>query len=886
MPARNGKWELKNKDKHCWGLYSICIAVVVLAFGSGVRAEEAAQPEISPPKLLKFVHATYPSKAKEKGLEGAVDLTVVVTVEGMAEEIQVLTSVGHGFDEAAIAAVSQFTFEPAMMDGNPIPVRIGYTYRFKLEKKEVKIEPGQVVSGTIKERGVGLPIVGAEVTIEGKARTSTNNKGEFALKRIAPGTYKVFVNHSEYQQMETDLVVEEGKQLELALRLEPLIDNPYEVVVKGKKQEAVVTRYVLEQRTLETVPGTFGDPLRVVETLPGVARSMFNSGMLIIRGAMPGDSNVFVDGVYVPLLYHFMSGPSVINPNFLDSIDYYPGNFPTRYGGAIAGAVDITPKREAVENWGGELDINLLNAGAFLEGPITDKGGFRLAARRSYVDLVIAAAMKIAGEDGVLVAPFYWDFQGQAYYNIDPDNRVELFWMGSHDSLKLVTQNKEEEGADINLNTAQNFQRVFLTWRNVGEKYSFKFSPYWGIDTVTMDTAGIDMDIALHWIGGRAELNWDPFKWLTIRPGLEGTIAIGDFTGKIPLPMDYYIPGSEISGLGEEQSVETTRMSIGDKYYGAAAYLDFDFRPVESLSLVPGIRGELFHHSGGNIWMWDPRFVARWTVGGGVTLKGGVGRFSMAPDPMYTDERYGNPDLKYQWAMHYSGGVEWAFKDYFSIDVIGYYVHRYDLAIGSDELVESDDGLKPLMASNDGWGRSYGMEAMIRLSPTERFYGWIAYTLSRSELAGFMAEVDTGDGQGGSETSNKLTLSPFDQTHILSLVGSIKVGRGWETGLRMRFVSGNPTTPFSGGHFVGDSMQFMPVSGGIYSQRLDPFFQLDARVEKKWTFEYWKMSLYLDVQNITNNANSEFEIYDYRFRKKWKVPGIPFFPSLGATGEF
>ena len=44
------------------------------------------------------------------------------------------------------------------------------------------------------------------------------------------------------------------------------------------------------------MPGTFGDPVRIVQSLPGAARAPFGTGMLVLRGANPGDSKVYVDG--------------------------------------------------------------------------------------------------------------------------------------------------------------------------------------------------------------------------------------------------------------------------------------------------------------------------------------------------------------------------------------------------------------------------------------------------------------------------------------------------------------------------------------------------------------------------------------------------------------
>jgi TonB family protein len=871
-------------------LFQIVIALVVLATAIPVQSQEPTSkpaqepaPVIVPPQLKQFVHARYPLAALETKQEAAVNLLVVIDAEGKVTDVQVETLVGDGFDEAAVAAVRQFSFVPAYVDGEPVPVRIGYTYRFKVERKEVKAEPGQVITGSIKEKGVGLPVVGAEVTLEGKARTTTDNKGRFTLRRIEPGTYKVFVTHGEYRTLESEMVVAESKTLEVKLLLEPVIANPYEVVVTGKKQEAVVTKYTLERRTLETVPGTFGDPVRVVETLPGVARTSYSAGFLVIRGANPAESKVFVDGVDVPLIYHFIGGPSVLNPNFLDSIAYYPGNFPTRYGQATAGIVDVVPTRQEAEVFSGEVDVNVLNAGVYLEGPVTDKGVFRLGARRSYVDGVLAAAFKIMDRDGVLVAPVYYDFQGQFGWKVNDEQRLNLFYLGSFDSLELITSTKDQD-FDIDLSTQTNFHRVIGTWQYATEKFSASVKPYFGADTFSIDTLALSFDADLYIVGGRAETTYRPVKWLQMTSGVEGGVGINSLTGKLPKPRDYYHPGSLITGGGQSAELEVETFTVSDNYYRFSPYLDLQFEPLKGLTFTPGFRFEVWHHPGGNVLMYDPRFVARWEVGGGVSLKGGVGRFSRPPDAGSTDAQFGNPGLGPQWAMHYSGGLEWRPFDDFIIDLQGFYVDSTDLVTPVDGFSENADGeIVSKRFSNGGFGRSYGMELLIKRAPTDFFYGWISYTLSRSELAGY--DFVKGDVAAGGNTFD-LQLSPFDQTHILSLVGSFRFGRGWETGLRMRLVSGNPITPISGGRFMGDMNGYSPITGRVRSDRLSPFFQVDLRIEKVWTFDRWIMSTYLDIQNVTNHPNSEFFVWDYRFNKGWKVPGIPILPSLGISGRF
>ena len=57
----------------------------------------------------------------------------------------------------------------------------------------------------------------------------------------------------------------------------------------------------------------------------------------------------------------------------------------------------------------------------------------------------------------------------------------------------------------------------------------------------------------------------------------------------------------------------------------------------------------------------------------------------------------------------------------------------------------------------------------------------------------------------------------------------------------------------------------MPISGPPFSARLPAFNQLDLRVDKIWTFDRWRFSIYLDVQNVTRATNPEALSYNFDF---------------------
>ena len=103
---------------------------------------------------------------------------------------------------------------------------------------------------------------------------------------------------------------------------------------------------------------------------------------------------------------------------------------------------------------------------------------------------------------------------------------------------------------------------------------------------------------------------------------------------------------------------------------------------------------------------------------------------------------------------------------------------------------------------------------------------------------------------------------------------------GWELGIRFRLASGNPTTMFNGGIFDSDSDDYIGLPGPINGDRLPLFHQLDIRLDKKFVFKKWILSIYLDIQNVYNYQASEFVIYNFNYTQKGYLNGL-----LGYTQE-
>jgi hypothetical protein len=132
----------------------------------------------------------------------------------------------------------------------------------------------------------------------------------------------------------------------------------------------------------------------------------------------------------------------------------------------------------------------------------------------------------------------------------------------------------------------------------------------------------------------------------------------------------------------------------------------------------------------------------------------------------------------------------------------------------------------------------------------------------------------------------RYSLFAFDQTHVLTLIGSYKLGRGWQVGARFRLGSGDLYTPSSTGAYdatVGSQLAVAAVPSN--GARLPLLEQLDVRVDKAWTFRHFVLSLYFDVQNVYFANNPLGVIYNYDYAQSAYVNGLPIVPIIGVRGD-
>jgi TonB family protein len=866
---------------------AVLFLVLLLAVPAGAQdTSDAGTPTgvlTKPPALLEQVEASFPPEAQAQGLAGTVVMEVDIGADGKVLDARVVQPAGHGFDEAALEAVRQFQFSPAEVDGQPAPVRIQYAYEFLYRPQVVEAPPApkeEVVnfSGVLLERGTRKALAGATVVVDvgGEAREAVAGEdGHFELKGVPAGTWPVVVTNPDSERYEVTETFTESQRTEVTYYVRRKQYGGPETVVRGKAERKEVAQVSLRQEEVRLIPGTQGDALKVVQNLPGVARSPFGIGLLVVRGGKPWDTRVYVDEELVPLLFHFGGLYATFNSNLLEDISFQPGNFGAEHGRNIGGLVRAATRTPSKEGLHGYVDINVIDSSALVEGPLGDDWSIAVAGRRSYVDAVLPWALRTfvpeANALNFTVAPRYFDYQLKLERRPKGSReRLSLTLFGSDDKLSLVLSNPafDSEGRG-RIDTLQSYLRLAFRWdKPLGANLTMLTRASVGLDRNDLG-AGADIFVRTQQFplslrhGYSLEL---PEQKLQLNAGLD--VLVVPYIQEVQAPPPFklnQIPDPFVS----RRLLREDDTSVP---YEPAAYLEAVWQPLPGLKVVPGLRAD-YESTIRRTWV-DPRLAAFWQVAEGTTLKAAAGVYHQPPDYRIglLSPTFGNPNLLPEGGRHYALGVEQRFTDALSLDVQVYYKDLFDQAQSVPAPSSPDADASIPAYDSTGRGRGYGVELLLRHQLTRNFFGWIAYSLSRTD------RLDPRTG--------KMRRGPLDQPHNLVAVASYKLPHDFIAGVRLRYSSGPLDTPVQGAIYDANANYYFPLAAEPFSRRQPNFFQADVRVDKRFVYDNWMLALYVDVQNVTNRQNVEGTLNNFDYTQERFLYGLPIIPALGVRGEF
>jgi hypothetical protein len=575
------------------------------------------------------------------------------------------------------------------------------------------------------------------------------------------------------------------------------------------------------------IPGAFGDAFRAIEALPGVTPIVSGFPYFVIRGAPPGDTGFFIDGVRVPALFHFGVGEAVIAPGLVEKVDFYPGAYPARFGRFAGGILsgDAVPPVDKIH---GEATMRILDTGALIEAPFAKGHGDALVSGRiGYPGLLLSIADPNVGLS-------YWDYQARAGYRFNDGSRVAVFGFGSYDSVS--TNNNGSGPLQQVLGIA--FDRVMLRYtRPTAYSGEAKIETTVGRDqTIVGSSPALTLNSQIYALSG----TWvaHPSDETAVRVGADVTFEpyrfVGNLTPDTGSSSNGPPAGSSTSNGGEPFN---SILPTAQNDLTGGAYGELSTKLSRRLSAEFGVRFDLFtaNYPGQSptdpstqarqVPALDPRITVRYAITRDVSWVSAIGMAHQAsniplPIPALEFSQLGRG---LQTAYQASEGVEAKLPLGFSGTATVYLHNLTGLAQLTNDCPPSAPASCVNMTVN---GRAYGLELLLRRSLTERLTGWIAYTLSRAERDSFDGSTNTWGHR----------LSEFDRPHVFNLIAAYDLGAHWRAGARVVVYSGWPYST--------------TTDDGTPNARMPPFYRLDLRLEKRWPRSWGHVSFIAEWLNV------------------------------------
>ncbi len=701
-----------------------------------------------------------------------------------------------------------------------------------------------VVDGTTMQ-----PIAGATITI-GARTLAADDAGHFAIDATGPVTIAVSANG--YDTTTQTL----GPDVDMIVLLPHDAAEVVEVRDRAPARSATDSTEITMD-VIRALPGGGEDALAAVRSLPGVGQAPPTAGgRLVVRGSAPEDTRLTIDGISVPFLYHAFNNTTIVPPAGVASIEYTASGFGAEEGRATGGLVALTTDDTQPVRPTAEASLSLLEVAAHAAAPVWQAQHVSVAAslRRSTVDFLAPLAVPKDAKVGFVTAPRFYDGQLRVDWRPSGSDRVALLGLLSSDRLAVVNNDPESDLPSA-FATDTKFARLIATWKHKADNFDNRLvgslgASWWnaaiGIDqNVDGDNRSFVLRDDLRVIAG---------KHVQLRGGGIAELADTRLHALSILPPTEGLPPGRIDDL----PIKMIDARYDANYAGA--YAAVDVLPTRSTTLTAGTRVEVFGHLTDAVRVL-PRLSARQRLGP-VALTASLGRYARD-----LDQAEGIPrDLAPELATQATLGTEIALADGVGASLTGFYADHQDLVVEDPTKTAPDE----LPYKSGGTGTSQGVEALIR-AHRGNFFGWIAYTLSKSTRR---------DAPGEPERP-----FAYDQRHLVSVVASWTHG-AWQIGGRWQLATGLPYTEITGAVYSDQLQHWVPTFGPPLGARFATSHQLDLRVERSWKRDGYLIAVFTDLSNVYRNDRVLRYQYSADFMTRKPVSDLIPLPSLGVRGEF
>jgi hypothetical protein len=658
------------------------------------------------------------------------------------------------------------------------------------------------VNGYVRDSLSGETLIGATISIDGKAKGVNSNQYGFYSITLEKGTHLVTVSYTGFISRQLSVNLQSDTSIQFQLLQRGVLQ---EVVVYSRRRDgniknAQMGKIDLSMSQIKSVPVIFGevDILKAIQMLPGVRNTGEGNTGLYVRGGGPDQNLILLDDAIVYNTGHLFGFFSIFNPDAIKNVSLIKGGMPARYGGRLSSVLDVSMKEGNLKKFQVEGGIGAIASRISVEGPLKkDKASFIISGRRTYVD-VLAKPFISRKSDFYGSGYYFYDLNTKFNYTFSSKDRIYLSGYFGRDVFAF-----NNSARSFNANIPWGNATASLRWNHVFSKKLFSnttlvYNDYYFTFAGTQNDFAVKLSSGIRDINAKADFDYYPsprhrfafgtlYTYHRFRPNVvSGNQGSTQFQPNNE-SLKYALEGAWYAQHEWEWS-DALKVSTGLRYS--------TFRQIGPYTIynedADGNRlDSTFYKKGSVIRTYgglEPRFTLRYALNDETSFKTSVTRNlqyihlvsnagTTLPTDLWVPSTY---RVKPQISWMYAAGIFRNFRDNtWETSVEVYYKDMRNQIEYKEGYVQGLRDPEKDFVFGRGW--SYGTELFIN-KVKGRLTGWIGYTLSWT----WRKFPDLNEG--------KTYPAKFDRRHDLSVVASYELSKKWKLSGNFVYASGNATT--------------------------------------------------------------------------------------------
>jgi hypothetical protein len=722
------------------------------------------------------------------------------------------------------------------------------------------------LQGIVVDAGTEAPLAGARVWLVDLSLTAfTGADGRFEFRGIPGGTFTITVSEIGYAFVKRRVDLADAAMLGVVIPM-AAGQSAYteEVTVSAEVERAprpgVVAETVVGPGGLQSLRSVAADdPMRAVQALPGVATGDDFRSEFSVRGAPFRQVATIIDGIATPLLVHTVKGRgdtgsvAMINTDVLESATVTAGAAPQTDGSWIGGSLKFSVREGSRDRTSLRVAASDTGAAFVVEGPLgrSRKGSWLFSMRKSYADWLIR---KLDPTFGSTLG--FYDLQSKWTYDVTSRQQVQALVIGG--DAHYFQANSGPTNGLRDANTRSAVASVAWLYRRpslqITQRVSTAYSDFENLGAFGQNQ-GDGVTRGTFWRGDVSAPMGAPIT-------VDGGWSIQQEHDARSLRL---YAGNTAATLRVTQS----RRLVADRRL-SAAWGQVSVKGARG-AFVAGVRAQ----PDGGTSSASPWLLGEWRPASRLAIKAGAARPVQHPDLYLTAAAGRDGTAGPERANAFDAGVSLSLGAGWTARVNGYAREDFDgirgygldtVSIGAVIFGPSLD----VTYLNALRARSRGIETVLERKGATGLAGWFSYAYGRTRVDDQrMGEQFDGD---------------FDQRHTINVV--LEQRLSYRTAINMKIRAGS-SAPIVG-YFDGTADD-LRLGTSRNTVRLPPYFRLDVRANRTYTFNRRRLTLFLEVINATGRRNlgpAEGFVRSDRRAVNYTEKLIPWLPSIGVLIEF